>query len=121
MNRRGFLTAAVAATTALAVAPTTALTVPGKAAAPALPDYVLNAMWGTYGKHAERHCGGTCPEHRLRWVRLVDCKTPHLLAILATQYQIAGTNYPHIIGLILMSRGFNPSQIKDAVEAARSV
>jgi hypothetical protein len=125
MNRRNFLTAAVATTAALTVAPVaTALTVQDRIPVPTPPvmdETTLNTMWGTYGKHGLTHCNGACPQHQLRWVRLVDCETSHLLAILATQYQIAYTQYPRIIKVILMNRGFNESQIADAVEAARSV
>lgn len=87
----------------------------------ALDEAKQNAIWGTFGKHGVTHCNGTCPLHQLRYVRLMDCETSHLLAILATQYQIAYTNYPRVIRAILNDRGFDESQINDTVEAARSV
>lgn len=40
------------------------------------------AEWGTYGKGGWEHCRGTCPQHQLRIVRLVDCTTDHLQAII---------------------------------------
>jgi hypothetical protein len=53
------------------------------------------ATWGTYGK------SGKDP---LKYVRLVDCETPHLQAILKTQWQIANTVYEKIIKSILDDR-----------------
>lgn len=126
MDIRKFLTAGVAATASLAVSPANALTVKGEVVPeiksftvnpPVLPEFVLNAMWGTYGKRGVLHCNGTCPQHQLRWVRLVDCETSHLLAILATQPHITHTHYPSTIKLILVSRGFNETQIAEAIEA----
>lgn len=88
---------------------------------PSINEAKPHALWGTFGKHGAKHCQGKCPLHQLRWVRLVDCDTPHLFAILATQWQLAETAYPEIIGAILNDRGFSNSQIEDAVEAVRSV
>jgi len=81
----------------------------------------LNAIWGTYGKHGAKHCGGNCPLHQLRWVRLVDCETPHLFAILSTQPQIRDTQYPTIITAILKDRGYTMKQISDTLESIESV
>jgi hypothetical protein len=62
-------------------------------------------LWGTYGKGGLAHCAGTCPEHRLRWVRLIDCSSEHLLAILVTQPHIT---FEHrvVIASILADRRF---------------
>jgi hypothetical protein len=54
-----------------------------------------NAMWGTYGKPFR---------HPVRWVRLIDCSTDHLEAILQTEYQIRGGDYETIIRSILQDR-----------------
>lgn len=76
------------------------------------------AMWGTYGKGGAEHCSGTCPEHPLRWKRLIDCDTEHLQAILRTQWQlwypgVAGTcDYPDIIKAILKDRGVEAETYK---------
>lgn len=77
-----------------------------------------HALWGTYGKGGAVHCGGTCPMHRLRWVRLVECTTEHLQAILRTQAQIRNTEYPALIANILRDRGvvpeaFNPKAARE--------
>lgn len=61
------------------------------------------AMWGTYGKGGTEHCNGTCPEHPLRWKRLIDCDTEHLQAILGTQ--LINNSYRVIINSILKDRG----------------
>ena len=63
-----------------------------------------HATWGTYGKDGLKHCGGTCYEHQLRYVRLIDCSTEHLLAIVNLQYQIKGSDYEEIILAILKDR-----------------
>jgi hypothetical protein len=73
-----------------------------------LPTAKYTALWGTYGKGGAEHCGGGCMHHRLRYVRLMDCDTEHLLAILATQHQLADTCYPAIIISILADRGVCP-------------
>lgn len=57
-------------------------------------DYIQTAMWGTYGK---------CGTQPLTYVRLIDCSTEHLLAILK-QYNITPI-YPPIIRKILSDRG----------------
>jgi hypothetical protein len=62
-------------------------------------------IWGTYGKGGVEHCQGTCPEHQLRWVRLMDCASDHLIKILITQYHITPL-YRAVIGAILMDRKF---------------
>jgi len=51
-------------------------------------------LWGTYGKF------GTSP---LKWVKLEDCKSEHLQAILDTQKQIPA-NYTEAIHSILEYR-----------------
>jgi hypothetical protein len=76
-----------------------------------------HALWGTYGKGGAVHCGGTCPLHRLQWVRLVDCTTEHLQAILRTQSQIRNTAYPGLIASILRDRDVVPESFNP--EAAR--
>lgn len=136
MDRRNFIATAATATAAVTVIFVSVFALQKAAVAvpqvlPLLPPVLdeegylseddRNAQWGTYGKGGGTHCKGTCPQHQLRWVRLVDCETPHLLAILATQYQISYTQYPRIIKAILKMRGFTESQIHDAVEAVRSV
>jgi hypothetical protein len=67
------------------------------------------AVWGTFGKggveHCNEHCNGACNKHPLRVVRLIDCSTEHLQAILRTQYQIRGHAYEEIILSILADRG----------------
>lgn len=54
------------------------------------------AMWGTYGK---------LRSEPLRYVRLIDCATDHLQAILRTQPQVKGDDYETIILSILADRG----------------
>ena len=39
-----------------------------------LPEFKRKALWGTYGKYGE---------HELQWVRLIDCSSDHLRAILS--------------------------------------
>ena len=63
-------------------------------------------LWGTYGKGGVEHCAGTCPEHQLRWVRLPDCETEHLQAILRTQR--IPFRYTEAIHAILIGRGETP-------------
>lgn len=63
------------------------------------------AMWGSFGKGGVEHCSGTCPEHPLRWKRLMDCETEHLKAILRTQRPQA--SYFVIITSILEDRKQN--------------
>lgn len=52
------------------------------------------ARWGTYGKDGNKP---------LRWVRLINCSTAHLNAILRTQ-PLAGSLYLEIIQSILADR-----------------
>src|SRR5271155_411291 len=66
------------------------------------------AMWGTFGKDALEHCKGTCPEHQLRYKRLLDCDTEHLQAILRTQS--LNQSYLDIINSILKDRGVNAAK-----------
>lgn len=55
-----------------------------------------NALWGTYGKPIT---------HPARWVRLIDCSTEHLQAILV-ELPLHGDdhNYTTIIQAILKDR-----------------
>jgi hypothetical protein len=53
------------------------------------------AEWGTFGKT------GNDP---LTYVRLIDCSTEHLQAILRSQKQIWGTDYEYLIRAILRDR-----------------
>lgn len=55
------------------------------------------AKWGTYGKNGDEP---------LRYVRLVDCSTEHLMSILRTERQIE-ENYVTIIKEILSDRKVN--------------
>jgi len=55
-----------------------------------------NLVWGTYGPNA-------CHYPNLRWKRLVDCETDHLVAILNTQHQI-NTEYREAIDAIMKDR-----------------
>ena len=65
-----------------------------------------NAVWGTFGKGGVEHCGGICPEHRLRWVKLIDCDTEHLKLLIAQrQPGIYSYGYKEIISAILKDRG----------------
>lgn len=50
--------------------------------AAAAPRWWETLWWGTFGPGGAEHCGGGCQEHRLRLVRLADCGTDHLEAIL---------------------------------------
>ncbi len=74
------------------------------------------ATWGTYGKGGVEHCAGRCPEHRLKWKKLVDCDTEHLQAILRTQRQIRYHLYRMLIEDILKERGVKPEQFSDEAE-----
>ena len=55
------------------------------------------ALWGTYGKGGFEHCRGTCGAHEYKEVRLIDCSTEHLQAILDGGY-VDGVR-PLIVGL----------------------
>ena len=57
-------------------------------------------QWGTYGKGGAEHCAGTCPEHQLRYKKLIDCDTDHLQAILRTQYQLYNPRLDYILDII---------------------
>lgn len=59
-----------------------------------LEQAVKHAVWGTYGK---------CGTQPLRYVRLIDCSTEHLLAILRTQPHIS-SGVRFVINHILNSR-----------------
>ena len=74
-------------------------------------------QWGTYGKGGAEHCGGRCPEHQLRWKKLVDCDTDHLQMILKNQRH---AHYPYIeqiIHEILAERGVKPEAFDPDAEA----
>ncbi len=60
-----------------------------------LDDLKKIARWGTFGP------SGNEP---LKWVKLIDCSTEHLEAILQTQPHILGTAYVDIIKSILADR-----------------
>jgi hypothetical protein len=62
------------------------------------------ALWGTYGKNGIEHCGGRCPEHQLHYIRLADCSTEHLQAILKNQPYVSLSDYGLIIQTILKER-----------------
>lgn len=68
------------------------------------------AVWGTYGKGGAEHCAGTCPEHQLRWKRLIECDTDHLQMILLNQRHVRYSNVREIIESILKDRGVEPEQ-----------
>lgn len=72
-----------------------------------------NAVWGTFGEGGVEHCGGACPEHQLRWVKLKDCDTNHLKLLIAQRQPgiFFGDNYK-IICAILKDRGEDPSKIE---------
>ncbi len=55
---------------------------------------IRRAVWGTYGKSGQEP---------LKWVRLMDCSTEHLEAILRTQHHITN-DIRYIIGEILKAR-----------------
>jgi hypothetical protein len=61
------------------------------------------AVWGTHGK------SGTEP---LKYVRLIDCETSHLQAILKTQITHMHPEYIEIVTAILNDRGapLNPEE-----------
>ncbi len=75
------------------------------------------AVWGTYGKGGAEHCAGTCPEHQLRWKRLIDCDTDHLQMILQNQRHVRYSNVRTIIESILKDRGVEPKEF--SLEAER--
>ena len=81
----------------------------------------LNALWGTFNKNGVKHCNGKCPLHQLRYIRLIDCESSHLFAILGTQHQLRFTKYPVIIESILEDRGFNRNQIEIIKEIIHNV
>ncbi len=58
--------------------------------------------WGTYGKD---------PIETLSWVRLGQCSTEHLEAILKTQFQIKETKYETAIGELITNR---KKELKDS-------
>ena len=70
--------------------------------------------WGTYGKGAMEHCSCTCPEHRLRWVKLVDCETDHLQSILKTHPYLT-KRYLIAINSILIKRGVTPERFNGSM------
>jgi hypothetical protein len=80
-------------------------------------------VWGTNGKGGFEHCHGTCPEHQLRWVRLIDCETEHLQAILANCPHVRYTLAESVIKEILKDReqldGRNPIKCERCQEHHR--
>lgn len=75
-------------------------------------------LWGTYGKGGFEHCTGLCPEHKLRFVRLGDCETEHLQAILRTQELKERPEVVVAIYKILSFRGITPQAFSsEAAEA----
>jgi hypothetical protein len=70
-------------------------------------------VWGTYGKGGVEHCFGTCSEHQLRWMRLIDCSSEHLIAILRTQPQITSLHRV-VINNILNDRKFAMGLIEES-------
>lgn len=99
MNRRSFLTSLLALP--LAGLKIEALPKPRKTRLELTKE---NAIWGTYGKGGYEHCHGTCPAHPLRWVRLIDCETEHLQAIMSGKWYVP-KHYVVIINSILDDRG----------------
>jgi len=80
--------------------------------------YKQNVRWGTYGKGGAEHCGGRCPEHQLRWKKLVDCDTDHLQMILKNQGHVNHSPYlRQIIHEILIERGATPAAFDPDAEA----
>lgn len=70
-------------------------------------------LWGSYGKGGAEHCGGCCPEHRLRMKKLSECDTDHLQAILRTQQQVHYFRFRHYVEAIheiLKTRGVEPEK-----------
>lgn len=59
-------------------------------------DLKKKVMWGTYGKFGEEP---------LKWVRLIDCSTDHLQAIISTQPHInAVSGFREVINQIIIDR-----------------
>lgn len=74
-------------------------------------------MWGTYGRGGVEHCAGRCPEHQLKWKKLVDCDTDHLQAILRTQRQVDENPFIRsTIHAILIERGEKPKAFRVKAE-----
>ncbi len=65
----------------------------------------MELLWGTYGKYAQ---------HELKWVKLGDCETEHLIAILATQYGLQ-EQLTNAMRNILKDRGFTDEHIDSYV------
>lgn len=72
-----------------------------------IEDIIQIARWGTYGKSGKEP---------LKWVKLIDCETEHLEAILNTQSQIS-SGYRLIIQTILQQRKY---QTKTPINTAMS-
>lgn len=75
-----------------------------------IEDLIQVARWGTYGK------GGKEP---LKWVKLIDCETEHLEAILRTQPQI-GRGYRRMIQTILHQRKTQTKEPNTAMSTQQS-
>ena len=64
-----------------------------------LPFTIYNAPWGSYGK-----CPGlNNPKLKVKWYRLIDLSTDHLINILITETHI-GQSYRNFIRDILKQR-----------------
>jgi hypothetical protein len=97
MNRRMFLVASTVFTTLTSLIRPVAKADPGVV----VTEAQANLLWGTYGKSGKEP---------LKWVRLIDCETDHLQAILRTQphiydAHIEATSRLEAIKAILTSRG----------------
>jgi len=80
--------------------------------------YVRTAKWGTFGKGGVEHCAGRCPEHQLRFKKLIDCDSDHLQMILKNQRQVEESPFlKRIIHYILIGRGETPEPFSAKAEA----
>jgi len=80
--------------------------------------YVRTAKWGTFGKGGVEHCVGRCPEHQLRFKKLIDCDDDHLQMILKNQRQVEESPFlKRIIHYILIGRGVTPEAFDPEAEA----
>lgn len=71
-----------------------------------LQEVMENFTWGTYGPMWSQP---------LRWVKLYDCPTDHLINILRTETHILGTGIEIIIRCILGDRGLSQTKIHDTL------
>lgn len=80
--------------------------------------YVRTSRWGTFGKGGVEHCMGRCPEHQLRFKRLLDCDTDHLQMILKNQRQVEQSPFlKSLIHHILIERDVTPERFSPEAEA----